>query len=43
MSHQARYRDIAALLARGVVRVKANDGSQDQVDSATPMQQGGNQ
>ena len=74
MSNDARHRDIAALLARGVIRVKrsplaakeieshmpdsnaysaeqpsqgesmqANDGSQSQVDSEAPAQQGGDQ
>ena len=74
MSNEARHRDIAALLARGIIRVKtqplvakaieshmqddkahpasqpprdesirASEGSQDQVDSSTPTQHGGDQ
>jgi hypothetical protein len=39
MSHQARYRDIVALLARGVLRVKKQPIVTKAIESSMPAKQ----
>jgi hypothetical protein len=39
MSHQARYRDIVALLARGVLRVKKQPVVTKAIESPIPAEQ----